>query len=243
MTNLARRAVILAACGLVLAAPAGAKCFSRQNVTLRPVLVTDLAHSLLVPNPGPLTSCFRDINNVPCPYGAVTIDFSPCGGDVELAEDQERTDVVVNCAARTITITAGSDGCVVLGPILARTGIQVTGWPQAPGVVPPRNIGPAEAVGPCAVVYYEGFPMGTVPVHVVRYDLDGDTGVDAGDVSYELDAVGHFLAGPPPDPAYRTFYDHDLDGDVDAGDVAAQLRAVALYLTGQRAPYAGPYCP
>jgi hypothetical protein len=58
-----------------------------------------------------------------------------------------------------------------------------------------------------------------------------------------LDAVGHFLAGPPPDPAYRTFYDHDLDGDVDAGDVAAQLRAVALYLTGQRAPYAGPYCP
>lgn len=243
MTDPIRRAALLIACGLVLAGPASAKCFCSSCATLGPVLVTDFGHPLLLTPGGPLTSCFRDVDNNPCPYPSVTIDFTPCGGDVEIAEMQERTDVTVNCAARTVSTIADQSGCLVLGPFLARTRIQVTGWPQAPGDVPSRNIGPAGAIGPCANVFVNGFLMGTVPVLVVRYDSDGDADVDAGDLGFTLDAVGHFLTGPPPDPAYRTFYDYDWDGDVDAGDAAAVLEAMGMYFQGVRAPYQGPYCP
>lgn len=60
---------------------------------------------------------------------------------------------------------------------------------------------------------------------------------------FTLDAIGHYLSGPPPDPSYRTFYDYDFDGDVDAGDAAVLLEAIGLYFQGVRAPYQGPYCP
>lgn len=243
MTGLVPKAALLAACGLLLAGAAMAKCFSRTNSTLGPILVTDFALSLPLPNPGPLTSCFRDLVNNPCVYANVTVDFSTCGSDVEIAGTQERPDVTVNCIAETITMTTDETGCINLGPFLARTGIYVAGWPQAPGDVPSRNIGPAGAVGPCANVYVDGFLMGTVPVHVVRYDSDGDADVDASDLSFALNAVAHYLAGSPPDPPYRTFYDYDWDGDVDAGDVGVLLEAADMYFLGLQRPYQGAYCP
>lgn len=241
MSDLARRAALLTACGLVLAGAAMAKCFGRENSTLGPVLVTDFDHSPSLPDPGLLTTCFRDLGNNPCAFPTVTIDFSACGSDVEIAEGQERTDVIVNCAARTITIFAGPTGCINLGPFLARTGIHVPGWSTVPGMNPSRNIGPASAVGPCAVIYVDGFLMGTVPVRVVRYDLEGDGDVDAGDRAFTLDAMGHFFSEPVA--AYRTFHDYDHDGDVDAGDASAAMDAEALYFSGARTPYAGVFCP
>ena len=212
------------------------------NSTLGQILVTDFTATDPPPNPVLFTTCVRDLDNNPVPFIPVTVDFSTCGSNVEVAATQQDPNVTMNCTYETLTKVSDAGGCVVLGPFIARTGINVPGWPTAPGNAPSRNIGPAEAVI-CAAVYTGGFLAGTASVRIVRYDSDADGDVDAGDRGYTLDAVGHFFGGPPPSPPYRTFYDYDHDGDIDAGDVSAVLDAEALYLQGLGSPYTGLYCP
>ena len=213
-----------------------------SNTKLGLVLVSDF------PATGPpaipesqLSTCVRDDDNNPVPFSTVTVDFSTCGTNVEVAPAQDEN-TTVDCSLETVTTTTDAGGCVVLGPFIARTAIDVSGWPTPPGNMPTRNIGPSGPVL-CAAVYAGSFLVGTASVRINRYDSDVDGDVDAGDRGYALDAVGHFFGTPPPTPTYRMFYDYDHDGDVDAGDVSAVLDAEARYMTGTASPYTGPYCP
>jgi hypothetical protein len=250
MIRFVRNAVLPTACVVVIVgvALAGERTgydvqgFPVNNSTLGIVLVSDFMPVRSPVIPGPMMTCIRDADNHPVPFATVTVDFSTCGTMVEMAANQEDPAVAVNCGLEMITKATDASGCIILGPYLARTGIDVQGWPTNPGTTPMRNIGPSEPEL-CAAVYGNGFLLGTAYVFINRYDSDRDGDVDAGDMGYTLDAIGHFLSGPPPNPPYRTFYDYDWDGDVDAGDAAVVLDAMGLYFQGHRAPYQGAYCP
>ena len=248
MTGLVRKATLLIGCGLMLAGAAMAGLPHAGNSTLGIVTVADFYNfAPAAPQDGQiqthtLSTCIRDIDNNPVPFVTVTVDFSTCGTNVEMAATQEDPDVTVNCALETCTKTADAAGCIELGPFLAKTGVNVPGWPDAPGNVPARNIGPSDPIL-CASVYAGSFLMGTASVHVNRFDSDLDLDVDAGDRGFTLDAEGQFFGGAPPTPPYRVFYDYDYDHDVDAGDRGLVLQAEGLFFGGFRVPYNGAYCP
>jgi hypothetical protein len=232
----------------MLAGAAWAGLPNAANSTLGTVFVADFTNSApAAPQDGQInaivvSTCIRDADNNPVPFVTCTVDFSTCGTNVEMAANQEDPNVTTNCALETATVTADAGGCVQLGPFLARTLVNVSGWPDAPGNTPTRNIGPATQIS-CAAVYAGGFLMGTAEVHINRYDSDQDGDVDAGDRGFTLDAEGQFFGGPPPTPPYRIFYDYDYDNDVDAGDRGLVLQAEGLYFGGFRVPYPGPWCP
>lgn len=250
MTGLVRKATLLTACGLVLAGAAMAGVPNSANSTLGGVQVTDydivtpaLAQENGIQSHAAITmTIIRDADNFPVPFATVTVDFSTCGTDVEMAEIQPDPAATVNCGAETITIQANAAGEVFLGPFLARTAVNVPGWPDDPGSTPIRNIGPAEPIS-CATIYAGGFIMGMAVVLVNRFNGDpNDTDVDAGDQAFHENAQGQFFDPfTPPIPQYRIFYDHDNDLDVDAGDGALVLVAQNLFFGG-RAVYTGPWC-
>ena len=127
----------------------------------------------------------------PHPGCAVFIDFSQCP-DVRLASDVLFPGVVVNCSSRHVYGVTDVDG-VVTFRIVA------------------NGSGSGSASLACAQVWADGVPF--PPLAVTAFDLDGQHGVDARDIS--------ILAASVFSGIYRPRGDYDGDGDTDPVDLGA----------------------
>jgi hypothetical protein len=254
MTGLVRKATYFAVCGLMLAGAAMAGVPNAANSTVGTVSVAEFDVEFDI-NPAPngiqshqcapptipcalVFTVINDATNAAVPFASVTVDFSTCASDIEMAEIQPDPDAFVNCTAKTITKSADANGQIMLGPYIARFVGNIPGFPDAPGNIPSRNIGPSTLVS-CATVYAGGVLMGTAPVFINRFDAQADDDVDDGDGGYHDDGVGQYF-GIPAD--YRTFYDYDADNDVDAGDRGLLGDAINLHLGLGKPYYTGPWC-
>lgn len=104
----------------------------------------------------------RDLANNPVPGAAIRIDFSACGGDVRIAQ-QQRPGTSADCPTRSITQLTDADGRAVFRIIGGGSG------------------GICAAQGACAEVRADGVLLATVQAAVL--DLDGISGLTAADLS------------------------------------------------------------
>jgi hypothetical protein len=150
----------------------------------------------------------RDTGRNPMGGIRVWIDFSACG-DIVLTSDPLDPRLEVDCASHTIRATTDAAGVAtftLLGHSLA-----------------------AASAGGTALVIADGIPVGFPRVAV--FDLDGRSGVDAGDLSVWLGDLGKHDG--------RARADYDGDGQVTAVDLALLLAEIGTH----RSSVTAPGCP
>jgi hypothetical protein len=154
----------------------------------------------------------RDFNGVPEEDYPVTLDFSDCP-DARLCADQGDPTAVVDCAARTITMSNNLSG---------EFRFRVLGFAA--------NVGASGSTGPCLEVWTDGIYLKTVRVAVL--DQMGGNGLDANDLSAWLaDSFSRV-------PYARS--DYDGDGTLSPNDLSSWL---AAYFAGSSAVSGGAPCP
>jgi len=162
----------------------------------------------------------RDLANNPVPGAVVTIDFSACGSDVRVAQ-QQRPGTSTSCPAQTVSQITDADGRAVF---------RVIGGGS--------SVGPCAAHGVCAQVYADGVLLANIQAAVL--DLDGATGLSAADLSLFL---SDFFSGPvAPGYCARSDYSYVTGGcssqEVTASDLAIWFSAYFV----QGGTWATPLC-
>jgi hypothetical protein len=205
MTGLVRKATLLTAAGLLLLASAAlANVPSAANSTA-PDIIRLVGNNAGVPDPGlpaalpPAPSSFtvvvKDLANNPISNASVVVDLSLCG-DLAICNDQLDANALVNCGAKTtrkFSDVTGSVSFIVLG-----------GSNGAGNAIELHNAGRI-------------FANGTLlrSPTVAAYDLDGQLGIGASDLSAWL---GDFANGSPYGRP-----DYDGDGSTGSGDLSLWL--------------------
>jgi hypothetical protein len=150
-------------------------------------------------NAGEFTVVVRDGVGNPVNGASVVLDFSLCP-DVTICSDQLDPNALINCVNKTVRKFTGVDGSVRITIVGGSTGA-----------------GGASTIGGRVRIFANGTLMSSPSVAV--YDLDGQSGVGAGDLSVWL---ADFAGGQP-----WARSDYDGDGSIGAGDLAAWLGVFA----------------
>lgn len=195
MTGLVRKATLIVAGGLLIAGVAGAGVPSPANST-KPTCISlvgqsgGLADSLA----GKFSVIVRDLANNPLNGSSVVVDLSG-NADAKLCNAQLSPRYTLNCAAHTVRAFTDASGTVSFTLVGGGTGSATV------------------LSGTGGKIYADGVLLGNISVSV--YDLDGSTGVGAGDLSQWLTDFGA-----------ATNYarsDYDCSGTVGAGDLSLWL--------------------
>jgi hypothetical protein len=240
MNGLVRKAALLGACGLFMAAAASAAVPDPAHSTVPAFIVAGGAQSNAgVPDPSiAFTITVRDFLNNPISGSNVEVNYSNCS-DTKLctAVVAGRTVDCTNRAVRSSTNAAGQVGLSILG-----------GSTNQGTTVPPAIA--AGAGAGCIRVYADGIQLATATsvVYDQNGSLVGGNGVNGLDLSIAKNDAGAAALGA----AYRGRTDYTKDGSVNGADLAA-LKAVvgtSALGTGSGAGCAGnpggvpqPYCP
>jgi len=195
MTGLVRKATLLTAAGLLVASAAMAGVPSEGNST-KPACITLVGELAGVPDAaaGQFTVIVRDLANNPLNGASVVIDLSNIP-DLAICDDQLDANATVNCAAKTtrkFTDITGSVTFTVLG--------------GGSGVPYSTLLNGGRIYANCTLI---GSPT------VAAYDLDGQSGVGANDLSGWLTIFGGGLAIGAAD--------YDCSGSVGANDLSLWL--------------------
>jgi hypothetical protein len=163
-------------------------------------------------NAGEFTVVVRDRAGNPINGASVVVDFSLCP-DVTICSDQLDPNTLINCGNKTVRKFTEVDGSVKITIVGGSTGA-----------------GGASTIGGGARIFANGTLLSSPSVAV--YDLDGQSGVSAGDLSAWL---ADFASGQP-----WARSDYDGDGSISAGDLAAWL---GVFAAGTSASSCSTLCP
>jgi len=161
---------------------------------------------------GTLTIVVRDLANNPINSASVVIDLSLCP-DLAICNDQLDPNALVNCGAKTtrkFTDVTGTVSFTVLGHS--------------------NGAGNAQELHGFGRIFANGTQLRAPTVSA--FDLDGLSGVGAGDLSAWL---GDFASGQPYGRA-----DYDCTGSTGAGDLSVWL---GVFGAGQSTSSCGVSCP
>jgi len=154
----------------------------------------------------------RSLANEPFPFASVAIDFGNAQ-DVRLASVQPDAGLAVNCISGIVHRIADAQGEARFTIVGSGTGVFSPGNTQ------------------CVIrVYGDGTLLASPIVHT--YDLDGQQGLGAGDLSI---FISEFITG-----AGSWAADYDGSGALGAGDLSLWLTA---FSRGTQTSSAGPVCP
>ena len=162
-------------------------------------------------NAGEFTVVVRDPAG-PVNGASVVVDFSLCH-DVTICSDQLDPNTLINCGNKTVRKFAVVDGSVKITIVGGSTGA-----------------GGASTIGGGARIFANGTLLSSPSVAV--YDLDGQLGVGAGDLSAWL---ADFASAQP-----WARSDYDGDGSVGAGDLSTWL---AVFAGGRSVQSCASRCP
>jgi hypothetical protein len=216
MTGLVRKATLLTACGLLVAAwaaagvpnpaktvAASAKVIAtagRDGASGAPNPMTEILSLPLGAPPVPIpfnNIVVRDIGDQPVAGSSVVIDFQPCNTtDIQVCSVQTQAGITTLCGGgfRNLTLSANGSGVAffkIIGNSNSSTGAA-----------------PAGATTACAKVYADGILVLTAKV--ATYDYDGIGGSGSSDLN-------RFFAEPAVPVSTRG--DYDGDGVVGSTDL------------------------
>jgi len=207
MTGLVRKATLMAACGLLVAAAAMASVPSPCNSTLPCGIVVGGNNGVINDPLTTFTITVNDLASNPVANASVVIDFTACTDDVYLQGAPSGTQfgglVLGPGPEKTIRTIANGSGVATFAISGAANSLTLT----------PRG---TLTVTGCAKIYADGVLMsdGTCNpslVQVAAFDLDGYAGggaLGAGPADLSL-WVADFLASPGS-PEYRARSDYDF---------------------------------
>lgn len=201
MTALVRKATLLSACGMLVAAAAFAGVPSPGNSTLpSPAFFTMVGHASGVPDvAGTFTITVRDLANNPINGSAVVLDFASAADLVPASDQLDAGASTVNCVGKTVRKFTDPTGAVVFTVVGATNN---TGASAGAGL------------GGCKV-YADGVLLGSMTV--ASLDQDGGGGTGANDLSLWLTDTGSL--------GYFGRSDYDYSGDLGANDLSVWLTA------------------
>ncbi len=180
------------------------------NATLPPCIRLVGSDGVQASPSGAFQVVVRDLANNPMPFVAVVVDLSGAP-DLRMCGDQLDASLTLDCAHAKVSALTDANG-------IARFTLLGGGF------------GPALTIGYPAQFYCQGILLGSVPVS--SYDLDGQGGVSANDLSVWL---AEFASGTP-----YVRSDFDCSGDVGANDLSFWLAAFA---SGTQIGSCGSTCP
>lgn len=196
MTGLVRKATLLTACGLMVAAAAMANvpCPSCSTV---PGCFSLVASAAGVPDSSDGKFCVvvRDLANNPLNGSSVTIDLSNAP-DLHLCSDQLNVNYIINCAAKTVRQFTDVTGTVCFTLLGGSNGS-----------------GNAVELGGAGRIFADGVLIASPGVS--SFDLDGAGGVGANDLSALLTDLGSGSAFGRSD--------YDCSGGIGANDLSIML--------------------
>jgi len=201
MTGLVRKATLLSACSLLVAASAFAGVPSPGNSTLpSPAFLTVVGSSLGVADPlGVFSITVRDLANNPINGSSVVIDFSG-NADMLVCSDQLDAGATVNCAAKTVRKFSDAAGVVSFN-ILGGS----------------NNAGASAGAGVGAVkVYADGVLLGSMTAAILNQD-GGLSGLGANDISVWIADFGSLN--------YFGRSDYDYSAAIGANDLSLLIGA------------------
>jgi hypothetical protein len=213
MTGLVRKATLLTACGLMLAAWASAGVPNPSKTALasttciatvgKDVATADPQTGILalvtIPNNRIVV---RDVNDAPVAGSSVVVDFQPCNTtDIQVCSVQGQAGLSILCGGgfRNVTLSANPSGVAFFSIIGNSNNIT--------GTI-------AGTTTACAKVYADGILVTTVKV--ASYDQDGTGGIGGADLFLFFQDQS-ILPGPSPAPSTRS--DYDGDGTVGGADL------------------------
>jgi hypothetical protein len=198
MGEVLRRVTRLVAVGLIVASPGIAGTPSPAN-SLVPAGIALVGSTEGFPDAatGQFTVVVRGLTGSPYNGASVVLDLIGCE-DLELCADQLDASTLVNCGAKTMRKFTNVSGAVTF-TVLGRS----------------NGGGNASTLLHGAKVYANGTLIGSPTV--AAYDLDGQSGIGANDLSAWLTDFG---TGNPYGRA-----DYDGSGDVGANDLSFWLSA------------------
>jgi hypothetical protein len=218
MTGLVRKATLLTACGLLLAGAAMASVPSAANSTVPCAIVVVGDDGVVASSAQTVSITVRDLANNPIQNSSVVIDFTGCNAAADPGPSTIQKGVngeIVDCVSKTVRAVTNVSGVVNMD-------VQGLASGTAAGATPN---------GACAQIFADGVLLATV--QVAGYDLDGASGVTAGDLSqFLIYSLNPACAGPSPN--YCAIVDIDYAaGSCAAQDVsAADLSAYLTYALG-----------
>lgn len=160
---------------------------------------------------GAFTVVVRDLANNPIARSVVEFRVLNCEG-ARLASDALQPGVTTRCATHGVTAVTDMSGAVRMTLVGAGT------------------VGSAPGAGPCAQVFANNVPLGSVSV--AWLDLDGSRGLGINDLSLWLTDFGL------NEPISRS--DFDGDGALTVNDLSFWLEA---WWRGRSSESAASYCP
>ena len=216
MTGLVRNAMLLTVGGLLAASAAMAGVPSATNSST-PACVPLVGNLAGVPDAtaGAISITVRDLANVPMANASVVIDLIGCT-DLSICSDQLDLAATVNCGSKTTRKFTDALGVV---------SFTVLGGSNGSGL--------ATTLAGGAKIYANGTLLASLTAYA--YDLDGTSGVGAGDLSAWL---GDFGSGF----AYGRS-DFDCSGGVGAGDLSFWLTEFGAGTSAASCPTGLGVCP
>src|SRR5262245_58262304 len=210
------RLVPLAAFSLLALTAAGAHAsplISATNSTA-PTLIHLVGSTAGVPDAatGEFTIVGRGLTNIPAAGASIVIDLSNCA-DLALCADEMDANALVNCAAKTVLKIANAQGEVTF-TLLGHS----------------NGTGHATSPAGAGRIFGNGVLMRTPTI--ASFDLDGTSGVGAGDLSTWLADFG----------SGQAFGRSDFDGNggIDANDLSLWLE---VFGAGTSATSCASSCP
>jgi hypothetical protein len=231
MTGLVRKATLLTACGVLVAAAAMAGVPSSENSTV-PVGFRMVGHVSGVADAaaGAFTIVVRDLANNPIPGSSVVLDFASCS-DLRICSNQFNAGSIVACAGKTIHRITDGTGTVVF---------TVVGGSINNGQLPAGPNG--GAANRCVKVFADGVrlnnPLSSIAnpgTQAGAFDEDGASGVTSADLGSLLTDLGSGTA------YHRS--DYDFNGSVDSADLAELLTVLGLSASAESCESLSTYCP
>jgi hypothetical protein len=178
MTGLVRKATLLTACGMLLAAAAMAGVPSPANSTT-PGAVLLVGRNAVGPDTtdGVFQVVVRDLANNPINASSVVVDFAGAA-DLKVCSDQYNTESTVNCAAKTIRRFTDASGTVRFTLIGGSTGAGVS------------DRGTAKIFADGVLLSSTSSATGLIAAAADLDGLNGVTGADIGKILNDIGAVG-----------------------------------------------------
>ncbi|HTR97835.1 MAG TPA: hypothetical protein VMH61_08035 [Candidatus Acidoferrales bacterium] len=195
MTGLIRKATLLAACGVFIAAAAMAGVPSPGTSTF-PTYIRLVGNAAGVPDTidGRFQVIVRDVGGNPLNQQFVKADFSGCTADTKIASNQLNANYTTNCAAKTTGAYTDVTGTVYLTLLGNSFGAAVNG-------------------AGCMKLYAGTTLLSSVTANIL--DLDGVSGETTNDLSIGLADLGFHV--------YYGRTDYDENGSVTTNDLSVAL--------------------
>lgn len=236
MTRVLRNAALLCVAGILMASAALANVPSPGNSTLSSAYLAVEGQTAGQPDLctdgrcGNWTITVRDLSNNLIAGSSVVIDFSGCP-DIQVSCDQLNSVTgQTYLAGKKVSGTTNASGQFVFKAQGASNAVLVAGNVTSAGT---------NAGIPCAQVYADGVPMGSLIV--AAYDVNGTAGVTGADAAVVLAEVVKVGLGGASQARARD--DYNNTNTITGGDAAIGLAMVVQAGLNTGTKITAPYCP